>query len=402
MARTEGVILDPVYSGKAMAGLIDQVRSGRIGRGESVVFVHTGGTPALFAYAAGSGPRSDELGRHRRRCGCRGRRAGGTAERGSRAPRAAARGGTGLSLGRARPRRCAAPTRSTSSCPSTIQAQYMWPSLMASRTKRQAPRLLWRGRGVGGSTAINGQIAIRGVLSAFDQWAELGCEGWSGPARAALLQPARGRPRLRRPALSTAGAGRSRSIALRWSNGGRSTWRLRDAALDLGYPWADDLNAPDADGVCCYAINSRDGVRVSTNDGYLEPARGRPNLEIRGESLVDKVLLDGRTGHRRARPHAAASGRSSVRRAGGPGGRRLPLPADPAALGHRPGRASAGTWHRGGRGSAGRRRRLRPSLCPHRAQAAGRSCGPPTSTRATPTAASSTAPASPAAATPTC
>ena len=50
-ARTEGIILDPVYSGKAMAGLIDQVRSGRIGKGQSVVFVHTGGTPALFAYA---------------------------------------------------------------------------------------------------------------------------------------------------------------------------------------------------------------------------------------------------------------------------------------------------------------------------------------------------------------
>jgi D-cysteine desulfhydrase family pyridoxal phosphate-dependent enzyme len=51
VARTEGVILDPVYSGKAMAGLIDQVRSGRIGTGENVVFVHTGGTPALFAYS---------------------------------------------------------------------------------------------------------------------------------------------------------------------------------------------------------------------------------------------------------------------------------------------------------------------------------------------------------------
>jgi 1-aminocyclopropane-1-carboxylate deaminase/D-cysteine desulfhydrase-like pyridoxal-dependent ACC family enzyme len=51
LARTEGIILDPVYSSKAMAGLIDHVRSGRIGKGETVVFVHTGGTPALFAYA---------------------------------------------------------------------------------------------------------------------------------------------------------------------------------------------------------------------------------------------------------------------------------------------------------------------------------------------------------------
>jgi 1-aminocyclopropane-1-carboxylate deaminase/D-cysteine desulfhydrase-like pyridoxal-dependent ACC family enzyme len=55
VAGTEGIILDPVYSAKAMAGLIDHVRTGRIGRGESVVFVHTGGTPALFAYAADLG-----------------------------------------------------------------------------------------------------------------------------------------------------------------------------------------------------------------------------------------------------------------------------------------------------------------------------------------------------------
>jgi D-cysteine desulfhydrase family pyridoxal phosphate-dependent enzyme len=55
LARTEAVILDPVYSSKAMAGLIDHVRTGRIGRGETVVFLHTGGTPALFAYAADLG-----------------------------------------------------------------------------------------------------------------------------------------------------------------------------------------------------------------------------------------------------------------------------------------------------------------------------------------------------------
>lgn len=51
LARTEGVILDPVYTGKAFAGLIDQVRQGRFGKEEQIVFVHTGGTPALFAYA---------------------------------------------------------------------------------------------------------------------------------------------------------------------------------------------------------------------------------------------------------------------------------------------------------------------------------------------------------------
>ena len=51
VAQTEGIFLDPVYTSKAMAGLIDHIRKGQIGQGENVVFVHTGGTPALFAYA---------------------------------------------------------------------------------------------------------------------------------------------------------------------------------------------------------------------------------------------------------------------------------------------------------------------------------------------------------------
>lgn len=52
LARTEGILLDPVYTGKAMAGLIDLVRRGEIGAEERVLFWHTGGTPAIFAYAA--------------------------------------------------------------------------------------------------------------------------------------------------------------------------------------------------------------------------------------------------------------------------------------------------------------------------------------------------------------
>lgn len=50
LARTEAILLDPVYSGKAMAGLIDHVRKGRFKKGQKVLFLHTGGSPALFAY----------------------------------------------------------------------------------------------------------------------------------------------------------------------------------------------------------------------------------------------------------------------------------------------------------------------------------------------------------------
>ncbi len=52
LARREGILLDPVHTGKAAAGLLDHVRMGRVPRGSRVVFVHTGGQPALFSHAA--------------------------------------------------------------------------------------------------------------------------------------------------------------------------------------------------------------------------------------------------------------------------------------------------------------------------------------------------------------
>ncbi len=50
LARLEGIFLDPVYSGKGFAGLIDLVRQGVIAPSEKVVFIHTGGSLGLFAY----------------------------------------------------------------------------------------------------------------------------------------------------------------------------------------------------------------------------------------------------------------------------------------------------------------------------------------------------------------
>jgi D-cysteine desulfhydrase len=57
-ARTEGLLLDPVYTGKVMAGLIGEARRGAIGAGERVLFLHTGGLPSLHVYE------SVLLGRH--------------------------------------------------------------------------------------------------------------------------------------------------------------------------------------------------------------------------------------------------------------------------------------------------------------------------------------------------
>jgi D-cysteine desulfhydrase len=52
VAGTEGILLDPVYTGKAMAGLIDLIRKGYFKKDENVVFIHSGGSPALYAYTS--------------------------------------------------------------------------------------------------------------------------------------------------------------------------------------------------------------------------------------------------------------------------------------------------------------------------------------------------------------
>jgi len=176
----------------------------------------------------------------------------------------------------------------TEKCP-----QYQWPNLKARRTKMQEPSVYLRGRGMGGSSAINAMCAIRGIPEDFDNWAKLGCTGWSFEEILPYFirleddcsfgdKPYHGHggpiPVYRAP-------------IDRWEPLHRA---LREAALDLGYGWSEDHNAPESTGVSPWAMNIRDGRRISTNDAYLEPARNRANLEIVGEVLVDRVELEDR------------------------------------------------------------------------------------------------------------
>lgn len=170
--------------------------------------------------------------------------------------------------------------------------QYQWPGLTARRTAVQEPAPMVRGRGVGGSSIVNGQAAIRPPLGEFATWVAMGCTGWGAddvlPFFVALeddldfFDPpyhGRGGPLpLSRPAPGAEGA---------WDAA------FREAAVSAGYPWAPDHNAPGALGVSPFAWNARDGRRVTTNDAYLEPARGRPNLTVVGGALVDRVVFHG-------------------------------------------------------------------------------------------------------------
>ncbi len=173
---------------------------------------------------------------------------------------------------------------------------YRYPKLLARRTERQEPKLLWRGRAIGGSSTINGQIAIRGIPEDFEDWARAGCTSWGWDEVLPYFRklesdgdfgdrPYHGKdgpiPVYRAPVEA-------------WGHVDRAVMK---AGLALGYGWCEDHNAPEGTGVSPYAINSRAGLRISTNDGYLEPARGRANLTIVGNAIVDTLTFEGNRAH---------------------------------------------------------------------------------------------------------
>ena len=173
-----------------------------------------------------------------------------------------------------------------------FQEKWQWPDLLTRRIAGQEPRFYWRGKGLGGSSMMNGQIAIRGVADAFDEWAANGCNGWSAREIMPLFSV------IEDDEMFGGMEGHGRGGPLPVYRAPLEKWGpidqgLREAALANGYPCCADVNGADGEGVACYPINSRDSRRISTNEAYLEPARDRANLEIRGHALVDRVLFDG-------------------------------------------------------------------------------------------------------------
>jgi choline dehydrogenase-like flavoprotein len=168
--------------------------------------------------------------------------------------------------------------------------EFFWPRLTARRNPAQEPYPYLRGRGLGGSSTVNGLCAIRGVPADYDRWAELGAAGWAfADVLPAFVRLEDEHDFADRP---YHGSGGPVPVYREPESGwGGVDLAFRDAVLAAGFPWCDDHNAPGSAGLSPFAMNIRDGRRVSTNDGYLEPARDRPNLTIRGGGHVDRVVF---------------------------------------------------------------------------------------------------------------
>lgn len=149
-----------------------------------------------------------------------------------------------------------------------------------------------RGKVIGGSSSINFCFAPRARPADHDAWVEAGNEGWGYddllPLYRAMESYAHGEDRWH---------GRSGPYTLsRGDDGDLSeiATAFVEAAAVVGYPLGDDVNAPTAKpGVQFAARSVINGVRQSTALTYLNPVRDRPNLEVRGDALVDHVEFEG-------------------------------------------------------------------------------------------------------------
>lgn len=187
----------------------------------------------------------------------------------------------------------AATTTTTSRFPpawtALIPSSQNWGGSMTIQSATGTAPHIGRGRGVGGSSSINGMIFIRGHRDSYADWENVGAKGWSFDD---LL------PYFKRSETAVHG-----DSALRGQDGPLKVApaeRLHDvtaamvsAAVECGHPRAADISSGDEIGVGPVDLNIVDGKRQSAADAYLDNALDRPNLDLVSDALVHRVLVEG-------------------------------------------------------------------------------------------------------------
>jgi choline dehydrogenase-like flavoprotein len=146
-----------------------------------------------------------------------------------------------------------------------------------------------RGRGLGGSSLINGMIYVRGQREDYDQWSALGATGWSADT---LL------PYFKKVETYAFAQG------MRGTDGPMHIDQVRErypiavamieAANEAGFPYNPDYNGTKQDGFGYYQVAQRNGQRWSTFDGYLKPALSRANLHVMVNAMARQLVFEGK------------------------------------------------------------------------------------------------------------
>ncbi len=145
-----------------------------------------------------------------------------------------------------------------------------------------------RGKVLGGCSAINGMISMRGQAADYDHWRQLGLTGWGWDD---VL------PEFKRLEDHFLGATDHHAAGGGWRiEQQRLTWSIldaiRNAAVEMNIPRSDDFNTGDNEGVGYFHVNQKRGRRWSAARGFLKPALNRSNLRLETNVLVDRLVIE--------------------------------------------------------------------------------------------------------------
>jgi choline dehydrogenase len=150
-------------------------------------------------------------------------------------------------------------------------------------------RLYWpRGKVLGGSSAINAMIYIRGNRADYDDWRAMGNEGWGFDDVLPWFKKSEDQEN---GASEYHGAGGPQRVEnLRYVN--TLTRAFLDAAGELGIPANPDFNGAQQEGAGLYQVTQNRGARASAADAFLRPAMPRPNLTVLTNTLVTRIVVE--------------------------------------------------------------------------------------------------------------
>ncbi|WP_321338457.1 GMC family oxidoreductase N-terminal domain-containing protein [Breoghania sp.] len=146
-----------------------------------------------------------------------------------------------------------------------------------------------RGKVIGGSSAINAMIYIRGQAGDYDHWRQLGLNGWGWEDVLPVFKAHEDHFLGSSDIHGSGGEWRVEAPRVRWD----ILDRYRDAAIECGVPDIADFNSGDNEGASYFQVNQRRGVRWSAARGFLKPVLNRPNLTLETGCAVDKLTFEG-------------------------------------------------------------------------------------------------------------
>ncbi|MGN1290703.1 MAG: GMC family oxidoreductase [Bradyrhizobium sp.] len=145
-----------------------------------------------------------------------------------------------------------------------------------------------RGKVIGGSSAINAMISMRGQAADYDHWRQLGLTGWSYED---VL------PAFKKLEDHFLGASEHHGVGGGWRiEAPRLSWQILDAvgdaAEEMGIKRIPDFNTGDNEGTSYFHVNQKRGRRWSSARGFLKPVLNRSNLRLETEVLVDRLIIE--------------------------------------------------------------------------------------------------------------